>query len=159
MTEHDFRFPRRPGADAGRGVFKSPSFAAHAQPRHLSSTTVRSGPGGLRAELQGLRLDLAASAASTAAATMAPAPATATPNPVRYDLLRASAFTPFQTTAAADSSQRPEDMRRQDPIAHQVWRFFAKTKQALPEQERMENLTWRMMHLTLRKRRQAEAAR
>jgi hypothetical protein len=50
-------------------------------------------------------------------------------------------------------------MQRQDPLAIQIWRFFADTKQRLPEQDRMENLTWRMMYMSLRKRRQAEAAR
>lgn len=42
------------------------------------------------------------------------------------------------------------DMEKQDPLATQIWRFFAKTKQHLPNQERMVNLTWRMMHVKLR---------
>lgn len=41
----------------------------------------------------------------------------------------------------------------------QIWRFFADTKKSLPDRDRMENIVWRMMHMTLRERAQAEAAR
>ena len=62
---------------------------------------------------------------------------------------------------AADSAegQSPEEMQRQDPLATQIWKFFSQTKQRLPNQERMQNLTWRMMHMNLRKQRQLDAAR
>lgn len=45
-----------------------------------------------------------------------------------------------------------DELRQEDPLAAQVWKFFAKTKQQLPNQQRMENLTWRMMALSMRKR-------
>ncbi|KAK0655978.1 hypothetical protein B0T16DRAFT_424652 [Cercophora newfieldiana] len=107
-TEHDYRFPRRPGAaPAATGAPRS--FFAH--PPHDA------------------------------------------------ELLRTSAFPPYQRSAALGLSQSPEEMQKQDPLAIQVWRFFADTKKRLPEQDRMANLTWRMMHMNLRKRRQAEAAR
>jgi GATA-binding protein len=60
----------------------------------------------------------------------------------------------FSSDEAAQRS--PEEKQKEDPLATQVWRFFSQTKQMLPNQERMENLTWRMMHLNLRKRRQEE---
>lgn len=44
----------------------------------------------------------------------------------------------------------PEEMQKQDPLATEIWRFFSKTKQQLPNMERMENLTWRMMHVKLK---------
>jgi GATA-binding protein len=40
-----------------------------------------------------------------------------------------------------------------------IWRLYSKTKKELPSHERMENLTWRMMGMSLLKRRQEEAAR
>lgn len=49
-----------------------------------------------------------------------------------------------------------EQMQEQDPLAAQVWKFFTKTKQQLPNAQRMENLTWRMMALSMRKRSQDE---
>ncbi|CAK7272620.1 Sodium- and chloride-dependent GABA transporter 1 [Sporothrix epigloea] len=44
----------------------------------------------------------------------------------------------------------PEEKQKQDPLATEIWRFFSRTKQLLPNQERMENLTWRMMHVKLK---------
>ncbi|OBT49918.1 hypothetical protein VE04_09684, partial [Pseudogymnoascus sp. 24MN13] len=49
---------------------------------------------------------------------------------------------------------RPQRIR----LATQIWRLYSKTKKQLPNQERMENLTWRMMAMSLRKRRQEEEA-
>jgi len=72
------------------------------------------------------------------------------------DLLRAAAFPPFQQSARREV-QNMEEMQRQDPLATQIWKFYAKTKQLLPAQERMENLTWRMMHLKLQRTRAANA--
>jgi hypothetical protein len=48
-------------------------------------------------------------------------------------------------------------MQRQDPLATEIWKFYARTKQLLPAQERMENLTWRMMHLKLQRTKAANA--
>lgn len=49
--------------------------------------------------------------------------------------------------------EAPEDMQRKDPLATQVWRLYSKQKNVLPNAERMENLTWRMMALTLKRER------
>jgi len=46
-----------------------------------------------------------------------------------------------------------EDMQKKDPLATQVWKLYSKQKGTLPNAERMENLTWRMMALTLRRER------
>jgi GATA-binding protein, other eukaryote len=45
----------------------------------------------------------------------------------------------------------PETLARDDPLAAQVWRMYARTKAPLPQAQRMENLTWRMMALKLKK--------
>lgn len=75
-----------------------------------------------------------------------------------HDLLRTSAFPPFQQSAAR-AEQSLEEMQKQDPLATQIWKFYAKTKLLLPAQERMENLTWRMMHLKLHQARAGNAAK
>ncbi|KAK0733626.1 hypothetical protein B0T26DRAFT_633827 [Lasiosphaeria miniovina] len=155
-TEHDFRFPRRPGdAATGLAAIKtehgapSPSSIAGASNTPFrpatnansssNATTVTT----LRAEPHDLRLDLSASYAA---------------DPQRHELLRSADFPPFQD-AVASMDQSPDELQRLDPLAAQVWKFFTKTKQFLPNQQRMENLTWRMMHYNLRKERQADAAR
>ncbi|EGU11676.1 Proteophosphoglycan ppg4 [Rhodotorula toruloides ATCC 204091] len=50
-----------------------------------------------------------------------------------------------------------ELLSRKDPIAAQVWRMFHKAKNTMPNGARMENLTWRLMSMTLRKRREDSA--
>lgn len=45
-----------------------------------------------------------------------------------------------------------EEMVRSDPLATQVWRMYARTKAQLPHAQRMENLTWRMMALALKRK-------
>lgn len=127
-TEHDFRFPRRP-----LGSIKAE--------KHGSSPSSNTKPsaGDLRADLEDLTLDLTASYSRG------------------QDELRSAVFPPFQDGIFNDNfDQSPDELQKQDPLAAQVWRFFSKTKQMLPNQERMENLTWRMMHMNLRKRRQQE---
>ncbi|BGP48565.1 Sodium- and chloride-dependent GABA transporter 1 [Rhodotorula kratochvilovae] len=51
-----------------------------------------------------------------------------------------------------------EVLSRKDPIAAQVWRMFHKAKNTMPNGARMENLTWRLMSMTLKKRREDSAA-
>lgn len=46
--------------------------------------------------------------------------------------------------------------RGEDPLATQVWKMYAKTKATLPHAHRMENLTWRMMAMALKKKRAEE---
>lgn len=48
----------------------------------------------------------------------------------------------------------PEEMRRKDPLGTQIWKLYSKTKTRLPNQERWENLTWRMMAMNLKRREQ-----
>lgn len=50
----------------------------------------------------------------------------------------------------------PERLAREDPLATQVWKMYARTKANLPHGQRMENLTWRMMALALKKQKEDE---
>lgn len=54
-----------------------------------------------------------------------------------------------------DESSR---LSREDPLATQVWKMYARTRASLPHAQRMENLTWRMMAMALRKHREASAS-
>jgi GATA-binding protein len=80
----------------------------------------------------------------------------ARPPTAQEQFLNSSAFSRFGDLSMDADNQTEADMAKEDPLAAQVWKFFRKTKQNLPNQERMENLTWRMMALNLRKQRQQE---
>lgn len=66
-----------------------------------------------------------------------------------------SSDSPSSSTVIEDSA---EALAKKDPIAAQVWRMFNKAKHSLPNGARMENLTWRLMSMTLKKRREETAA-
>ncbi|PHH68253.1 hypothetical protein CDD83_6181 [Cordyceps sp. RAO-2017] len=68
-------------------------------------------------------------------------------------LLGDALFPSLQT----DSADGLDQLQRDDPLATQVWRFFKSTKQQLPNQQRLENLTWRMMALSMRRHRHRDA--
>ncbi|GAB1524414.1 hypothetical protein RhiTH_007568 [Rhizoctonia solani] len=50
-----------------------------------------------------------------------------------------------------------ESGRGEHPLAAQVWKIYAKTRATLPHQQRMENLTWRMMAMALKKKPASDA--
>lgn len=50
----------------------------------------------------------------------------------------------------------PERLQREDPLATQVWKMYARQKATLPHAQRMENITWRMMALALKKKKEDE---
>lgn len=43
-------------------------------------------------------------------------------------------------------------MQKEDPLGTQIWRLYNKNRAQLPNAERMENLTWRMMSMNLKKK-------
>ncbi|KAG8737799.1 hypothetical protein FRC10_007785 [Ceratobasidium sp. 414] len=62
-----------------------------------------------------------------------------------------SVFADSPTPSGADGESITG--RGEDPLATQVWRMYHKTKATLPHAHRMENLTWRMMAMALKKKR------
>ncbi|KAJ9106758.1 hypothetical protein QFC19_003071 [Naganishia cerealis] len=50
-----------------------------------------------------------------------------------------------------ESEGPADELVKKDPLATQVWKAYAKAKNTLPNGPRMENLTWRLMHMTLKK--------
>ncbi|KAM5346849.1 hypothetical protein ACJ41O_009854 [Fusarium nematophilum] len=131
ITEHDFRFPRRPSG--------WPSTAAHHAPLH------RSGRAGHAQNARDASASFNEFNADMSKTYL-----------VARDGLMGSALFPFLQNGLADSDQSLGKMQQDDPLATQVWKFFAKTKQQLPNQQRMENITWRMMALGMRKQKQQQ---
>jgi GATA-binding protein, other eukaryote len=76
----------------------------------------------------------------------------------RNGLLQQSVFPDWEDDAAARSGiESPDEMQKKDPLATQIWKLYRNTKTRLPNQERMENLTWRMMAVSLKRREQMQA--
>lgn len=68
----------------------------------------------------------------------------------RHGVLQESYF-PSWKNDSEPIDESPEEMAKKDPLATQVWRLYSKAKSQLPNAERMENLTWRMMSMNLRR--------
>ncbi|KAL7920054.1 hypothetical protein ACQKWADRAFT_169533 [Trichoderma austrokoningii] len=86
------------------------------------------------------------------------APANGQPSSsAKYRQLAAALFPALERGALMSGSI--EQNQREDPLAAQIWKYFSMTKEQLPNQQRMENLTWRMMALNLRKFRQQQEER
>jgi GATA-binding protein len=128
ITEHDYRFPRRPAVDKPSAARAPQTGVTSANKRDVSN-------------LGNGKLDFSVS------------------NSARKELLRESFFSTWKDDAGGADLDSPDEMQKKDPLATQIWKLYSKTKNQLPNQERMENLTWRMMAMSLRKRRQEEAAR
>lgn len=63
-------------------------------------------------------------------------------------------FPEWSHGAARSGMGNPDEMQRKDPLATQIWKLYSRTKSQLPNQERMENLTWRMMAMSLKRKEQ-----
>jgi GATA-binding protein, other eukaryote len=72
------------------------------------------------------------------------------------ELLRDAVFPAWQDDSAGDGFESPEELQKKDPLGTQIWKLYSRTKTRLPNQERMENLTWRMMAMNLRRREQMQ---
>ncbi|PNH33020.1 hypothetical protein BJF96_g3802 [Verticillium dahliae] len=174
-TEHDYRFPRRPHqpaahmpatADNGQGLHTHARGGrgghghahAHAHPNAQGRTTTAHAHGAdssssaFTSHLGDLDLDLDLNLNLDTASSARPQQTS------HNQLLQSSAFPPFEDAVMGASGDTPELLQQEDPLATQVWKFFSKTKQSLPNQERMENLTWRMMAMNMKKKRQEEEA-
>lgn len=76
----------------------------------------------------------------------------------RRGVLRESFFDHWKDDASGVDMESPEEMQKKDPLGTQIWKLYHKTKGQLPNGERLENLTWRMMSMNLR-RKEAERQR
>ena len=74
------------------------------------------------------------------------------------ELLRDVVFPEWGDETGPDEDESPEELAKKDPLGTQIWKLYSRTKTRLPNQERMENLTWRMMAMNLRRRQQEQAS-
>ena len=80
------------------------------------------------------------------------------PNAVaRSEVLKDAVFPSWEMDSIPTEEDSPEEMQKRDPLGTQIWKLYSRTKSRLPNQERMENLTWRMMAMNLRRREQLQA--
>lgn len=79
-------------------------------------------------------------------------------NHTRNELLRESFFPGWRDDASSADLGPPDEMQKKDPLATQIWKLYSKTKLQLPNHERMENLTWRMMAMSLKRKERARYA-
>jgi len=76
---------------------------------------------------------------------------------VQSELLQDTVFPTWKDDGATEGVETPEELQKNDPLGTQIWKLYSRTKTRLPNQERMENLTWRMMAMNLRKREKEQA--
>ena len=131
-TQHDYRFPRRPENQSTHPTSANQSANTYDTINDETKSSDAS------AKAQEDKLDH-------------PAPSRA-----RDDLLGESFFPTWKDGSAGEELDNTDEMQKKDPLATQIWKLYSKTKKTLPNQERLENLTWRMMAMNLRKRRQEE---
>lgn len=74
----------------------------------------------------------------------------------------ASSFTSPRLSGSPDlkaSELDPKAMAKEDHMEFQLWKHYARDKATLPHSQRMENITWRLTALKLRKKKEEEDAR
>ncbi|OAA63589.1 gata transcriptional activator [Niveomyces insectorum RCEF 264] len=177
ITEHDYRFPRRPLDRSGVHTHTGPSpasfhntntntnydfdlpddhlhhrgFSDDATPHHSHNTAVATSA---TAGGSGASTSTAAAPSNSPSAGRLGLDVDGLYRSAQSRLAREDVFANLrrgaETAGTSDAPNSLEEMQKQDPLATEIWRFFSKTKQQLPNQERMENLTWRMMHVKLR---------
>lgn len=134
ITEHDYRFPRRP---TDRWIPTSST--------HFSQNSYFNQKDGTRAT-------------TFISRDLDPGNIKVSGLPASCDILRNSSVPSWKEKTAGNEIESIDEMRKKDPLATQVWKLYSKTKFQLPNQERMENIIWRMMAMNLRKGRQHSTA-
>lgn len=78
------------------------------------------------------------------------------PGPHNFPSPRLSGSPDLKSIELAMADADPEKLAKEDPLATQVWKMYARTKATMPHAQRMENITWRMMALALKKKKEDE---
>ncbi|CAG8507224.1 2913_t:CDS:2 [Cetraspora pellucida] len=71
-------------------------------------------------------------------------------------ILLEQALFPPKKSCCVDNNEDKDDDSKKDPLGASVWRLYTKAKDALPNGIRAENITWRMMYLALKKKKNSE---
>lgn len=69
----------------------------------------------------------------------------------RKSMLKTAIFPALKNDAGHANLENIEEMQQNDPLGTQIWKLYAKARTQLPNAERMENLTWRMMTMNMRR--------
>lgn len=77
----------------------------------------------------------------------------------RGRFLRESVFPQWGEREARGLDESADELQQKDPLATQIWKLYSRTKSQLPNQERMENLTWRLMTLNLKREQRLQRVR
>ncbi|KAI5195277.1 hypothetical protein E4T39_08309 [Aureobasidium subglaciale] len=94
----------------------------------------------------------APSSSTTSSAVQSLTSASTLDSPTESSARRALRDSVFESTTWRETDgESPEELQRKDPLGTQIWKLYSKTKNTLPNSERMENLTWRMMSMNLRR--------
>ncbi|KAF9274695.1 hypothetical protein BGZ68_000429 [Mortierella alpina] len=150
MNHNSPHYPTSPGYDRGSPTPSSPSSPA---PSHDGS--YRSGSKGKRATPAAR---LPESLLSSTIDFPKPKPRRKLPSELGSPgPMGVADYQPAQPVEEASSEETSEEdeaskQAKEDPLAAQVWRLYTKAKDSLPNGKRLENLTWRMMAMTLHKK-------
>jgi hypothetical protein len=74
-----------------------------------------------------------------------------TKDAARRGMLEEAMFPAFGNDAGSPDVESPEQMQKDDPLGTQIWKLYSRAKTQLPNAERMENLTWRLMSVNLKR--------
>lgn len=74
----------------------------------------------------------------------------------RRGVLSESFFPAWKDDSSSSKMDSPETMQKKDPLGIQIWKLYARTKSQLPNKERMDNLSWRMMSMNMKMKHQQQ---
>lgn len=135
--------------------------ASHLQSSQSSDRLHRHNPTPVASSMRNItrvQKDAGPSNEQSAADQSPPAMNFPSPNTVaQSDLLQDTVFPAWKDDAGPENLDSAEELQKQDPLGTQIWKLYSKTKTRLPNQERMENLTWRMMAMNLKRREREQA--
>ena len=76
----------------------------------------------------------------------------------RQELLREASFFPdLRDDATGADWDHPDEMQKNDPLGTHMWKIVSKVKTQIANHERMENMTWRLMAMSLKKKGEEQA--
>lgn len=155
-TEHDFRFPRRPDtAGAGGNAQHSHSHHSHNLSLDINSDSFSHDFTRDMESIGGPIEDTSYPSVTSPSTGRLGLDVDNLYRSAESRLAREAAFADLRRGTGNGSDDAttpgsPDSVQKPERLMTEMWRFFSKTKQQLPNQERMENLTWRMMHVELR---------
>lgn len=88
-----------------------------------------------------------------------PAPRSQASNPAAsaHAVFRDDFFPEWKADAAPGDLESPEELQKKDPLGIQIWKLYSKTKSSMPNGQRMDNLSWRLMSMNLKRQEQERA--